>query len=69
MLQATIMNQPLLETRDVSLRYPKQQTLAIDRLSFEIHPGRSVGLVGASGVPRLTSNTPFIERPGPVGTA
>lgn len=40
---------PLLEVRNLSLYYHKQQQVAVDRVSFSIKAGSTLGLVGASG--------------------
>jgi ABC-type oligopeptide transport system ATPase subunit len=40
---------PLLEIRELCMRFPKQRTRAVDHVSLRIHAGRTVGLVGASG--------------------
>ena len=40
---------PLLEVRDLSLSFHNQEQLAIDRVSFSIASGTTLGLVGASG--------------------
>jgi peptide/nickel transport system ATP-binding protein len=42
-------NPPLLEVRNLSLYFHKRQQVAIDRVSFSITAGSTVGLVGASG--------------------
>ena len=43
-------NRPaLLEVRDLSLSYHNHEQLAIDRVSFSIASGTTLGLVGASG--------------------
>jgi oligopeptide/dipeptide ABC transporter ATP-binding protein len=39
----------LLEIRDLSLSFHKQEHMVIDRVSFSIEAGRTLGLVGASG--------------------
>jgi len=40
---------PLLEVRNLSLSFHAQQQVAVDRVSFSIAPGSTLGLVGASG--------------------
>jgi len=40
---------PLLEVRDLSLSFQDREQLAVDRVSFSIEAGRTLGLVGASG--------------------
>jgi len=40
---------PLLEIRDLSLRFQKPERLIIDRVSFSIEAGSTLGVVGASG--------------------
>ncbi|MFC2129392.1 ATP-binding cassette domain-containing protein, partial [Bacteroidota bacterium] len=46
-------NQPLLSVKDLSVSYPgkrrKESVTAVDRVSFEIHKGETLGLVGESG--------------------
>jgi oligopeptide/dipeptide ABC transporter ATP-binding protein len=42
-------NLPLLEVRDLSLSFQKQEQIAVDRVSFNITKGKTFGLVGASG--------------------
>ena len=40
---------PLLEVRNLSLSFHAREQLAVDRVSFSIAPGSTLGLVGASG--------------------
>ena len=40
---------PLLEVRKLSLSFHAQEQVAVDRVSFSIAPGSTLGLVGASG--------------------
>lgn len=40
---------PLLEVRELSLSYHKQEQVAAERVSFCIEAGKTLGLVGASG--------------------
>lgn len=40
---------PLLEIRELSLRFRNQQMAAIDRVSLSVAHGQTLGLVGASG--------------------
>ncbi len=40
---------PLLEVRNLSLSFHKRELIAIDRVSFSIAKGKTLGLVGASG--------------------
>ena len=56
LLQAIVMNksslsssQPLLEVRDFSLSFSQSSQIAVDRVSLKLAPGRTLGLVGASG--------------------
>ncbi|HVL74177.1 MAG TPA: ABC transporter ATP-binding protein [Beijerinckiaceae bacterium] len=45
------MTEPLLSVRDLSVAFRQagQETLAVDRVSFDIGPGETVALVGESG--------------------
>ncbi|MFD1744573.1 ABC transporter ATP-binding protein [Rhizobium helianthi] len=45
------MTEPLLSIRDLSVAFHQggSQTIAVDRVSFDIHPGEVVALVGESG--------------------
>jgi microcin C transport system ATP-binding protein len=45
------MTEPLLSVRDLSVafRQGERETLAVDRISFDIRPGETVALVGESG--------------------
>ncbi|MDH4123561.1 MAG: ATP-binding cassette domain-containing protein [Thermoplasmata archaeon] len=45
---------PLLSLQDVSFRYPSQQNDAIRRLSFEVHAGEFVGILGGDGSGKST---------------
>ncbi|WP_158862843.1 ABC transporter ATP-binding protein [Leifsonia sp. AG29] len=45
---------PILELRDATFRYGRAQSPALDRVSFAIEGGRSVGLVGESGAGKTT---------------
>jgi len=40
---------PLLELRNLSVSFQEKKQLAVDQVSFSIKPGRTLGLVGASG--------------------
>ena len=45
------MTTPLLSIRDLSVAFRQggQETLAVDRVSFDVAPGETVALVGESG--------------------
>ena len=45
------MTPPLLRVEDLSIEFdtPAGPARAVDSLSFEIHPGETLGLVGESG--------------------
>ncbi len=46
--------QVLIEFRDVSFTYPNTDNIVLDRLSFTIHPGEKVALVGINGAGKST---------------
>lgn len=42
--------QPLLEVKDLSIKFPRHGDVnVVDRVSFTVHPGETMGLVGESG--------------------
>ena len=49
MMKAQQNHIPLLQVQEVCLAYPGQKQLAVDRVSFSIDSGSTLGLVGASG--------------------
>jgi ABC-type oligopeptide transport system ATPase subunit len=46
---STDIKSPLLEVRNLSLSFHQPEQVAVDRVSFNIMPGSTLGLVGASG--------------------
>ena len=61
---------PLLEVRDLVVRYPlrglgKREVHAVDRVSFTVHRGETLGLVGESGCGKTTVARQIValERP------
>lgn len=50
----THSNPPLLEVRDLTLRYQRDSQIAVDRASFQLHKGQTLGLIGASGAGKST---------------
>jgi ABC-2 type transport system ATP-binding protein len=44
---------PSIEVRDLTKRYGK--TVAVDRLSFDVHPGRVTGFLGPNGAGKSTT--------------
>ena len=44
----------ILEVEHLKYRYPLANTLALDDLSFVIHPGQFIGIIGANGAGKST---------------
>ena len=47
-------NPPVLEIRDLTLCYEHGSQIAVDRASFQLHAGQTLGLVGSSGAGKST---------------
>jgi oligopeptide/dipeptide ABC transporter ATP-binding protein len=56
---------PLLEVRDLSVVFPprrgRPEVRAVDRVSFTIEPGRTLGLVGESGSGKTTTGRAVLQ--------
>ena len=56
---------PLLRVRDLSVTFPPRRgrppVRAVDRVSFEIQPGQTVGLVGESGSGKTTTGRAILQ--------
>lgn len=48
------MPEPLLQVRQLSVRYPSSKALALDNVSFDLETGETVGLLGESGAGKTT---------------
>ncbi len=59
------MTPPLLQVRDLSVTFPARRgrppVKAVDRVSFDIMPGRTVGLVGESGSGKTTTGRAILQ--------
>ena len=57
--------EPLLRVRDLSVVFPARRgnppVLAVDRVSFDIKPGRTLGLVGESGSGKTTTGRAILQ--------
>ena len=61
--------EPILEVRDLRVQYPTRRGLftAVDDVSFDVHPGEVLGLVGESGAGKSTIGsaiTQLLDFPG-----
>ena len=43
-----------LQVRDLTVRYPKSGTVALDRVSFDLNDGEALGILGESGAGKTT---------------
>jgi len=59
------MTTPLLQVRDLSVVFPPRRgrppVKAVDRVSFDIEPGHTVGLVGESGSGKTTTGRAILQ--------
>ena len=57
------MTAPLLKVKDLSVafRMDGAETLAVDRISFDIKPGETVALVGESGSGKSVSALSIVQ--------
>ena len=67
------MTQALLSVRDLVVEFPKRKThlTALDQVSFDIHPGEILGMVGESGAGKSLTGAAIIgllEPPGHIAS-
>ncbi len=67
------MTEALLSVRDLVVEFPKRKTklTALDKVSFDIHPGEILGMVGESGAGKSLTGAAIIgllEPPGHVAS-
>ncbi len=59
------MTEPLLQVRDLSVLFPARRgaapVKAVERLSFDIAPGQTLGLVGQSGSGKTTAGRALLQ--------
>jgi oligopeptide/dipeptide ABC transporter ATP-binding protein len=59
------MTEPLLQVRDLSVLFPARRgappVKAVERVSFEIAPGQTLGLVGQSGSGKTTAGRAILQ--------
>ncbi len=62
------MQQPLVEVKRLSKRYPlKDKSLnAVSGVSFDIYPGETLGLVGESGCGKSTTGRCLLRLESPL---
>ncbi len=62
-------SEPVLEVRDLSVAYgtPRGSLHAVDRISFDLHPGESIGVVGESGCGKSSMGRGLLQLMPPGG--
>jgi len=64
-MTTTAADQPVLQVRDLSVVFPARRghpaVKAVDRVSFDIAPGQTLGLVGESGSGKTTTGRAILQ--------